>query len=164
MLKDKLNTINAKLESFLSTSECPCAVVLANQVSPIPPYPYVAYTLTQARSEHGGTYGIDENGNRTMEFDSVISYTVQSDDEDEAVFLAVKAAAWFQEIGTTFFSDNDVYIKRVGAVTNRDNLISVQYEYRDGFDVTFTTVEKLEASEFDDDGYIETAVPQYYEK
>lgn len=145
------------LEAYLGTENRPFKLVLANLNTPTPKYPYGAYTPTQPVVENGGTHGIREDGTRIKEFDSTFSFTIQSDDEDESVFLAVKARSWFDVVGVTYLSDNGIAVKRVGSVTNRDNMISIEYEYRNGFDVTFTLLEEIDASEFEGAGYIEQA-------
>ena len=145
------------LESYLSTETRPLKVVSANQTTPIPDYPYVAYTVTQSVVGNNGLYGIMSDGRRVKHYDCVISFTIQSDDMDEAAELAIRMVHWFNAVGIVYLSDNEIAVKNVGTVTNRDNLISVEYEYRQGLDVTFTLFDVIEASEFDSDGYIEEA-------
>lgn len=145
------------LEAYLSLENRPCKAILANVNTPSPKYPYVAYTPTQAVVENNGTYGIREDGTRIKAFDSTFSFTVQSDDEDESVFLAVRARKWFDAVGVVYLSDNGISVKRVGSVLNRDTMLTIEYEYRNGFDVTFTLLEEIDASEFNEYGYIEQA-------
>lgn len=145
------------LESYLSTKTRPLSVVLANNTQPIPKYPYVAYTVTQSLVDNNGLYGIETSGDRVKQHDCVISFTIQSDDVDEVNELAVKTVHWFNAVGIVYLSDNEIAVKNVGSVTNRDNLLSIEYEYRLGLDVTFTLLDRIDSSEFDGDGYIEIA-------
>lgn len=156
-IREVEKTIVRGLEGYLSTEKRPCKLVLANSNTPIPEYPYVSYTPLQAVIQNNGTYGIREDGTRIKQYDSTFSFTVQSDDEDESVFLAVMAMRWFSVVGVVFLGDNGIAVKNVGSVTNRDNLISVEYEYRNGFDVTLTLLDVIDASEFEGVGYIEQA-------
>ena len=156
-IREVEKSIIAGLERYLSSVDRPCKVVLANLNTPMPNYPYIAYTPIQAVVQNDATYGIDENGNRIKAFDSTFSFTVQSDSEDESVFLAVKARRWFDAVGITYLSDNGISVKRISSVTNRDNLISIEYEYKNGFDVTFILLDVISPSEFESDGFIEQA-------
>ena len=155
MTNEKVKAVINGMEAYLTGSGDPCKVILANQTAPIPKYPYVSYTVTQPRMEKGGTYGVESNGNRSKQFDMSMSFTVQSDEEDESVFIAMKAARWIEEIGVVYLDDNGIAVKRVGSITNRDNLLSTMYEYRNGFDATFTLLERISEDEFLDRGTIE---------
>lgn len=145
------------LESYLSTENRTCKLVLANTNTVAPDYPYVAYTSIQAVVEDNGSYGVEEDGTRIKQYDSVFSFTIQSNDVDESIRLAIKAMRWFSTVGTVYLSDNGIAVKRVGSVTNRDNLISAEYEYRNGFDVTLTLLDIIDEEEFKATGYIEQA-------
>ena len=156
-IKEIEKVIIQGLEDYLGEPNRPCPVILANLNTPIPDYPYVAYTVTQRVVSNNGLYGIMSDGRRVKQYDCVISFTVQSDDIDEVAELAIRMVRWFNAVGIVYLSDNEIAVKNVGTVTNRDNLISVEYEYRQGLDVTFTLLDVIEASEFDGDGYIEEA-------
>lgn len=145
------------LEGYLSAENRPFKLVLANLNTPIPKYPYGAYTPIQAVVENNGTYGVEEDGTRAKQYDSTFSFTFQSDDVDESVSLAIKAVRWFSAVGTVYLSDNGISVKNVSSVTNRDNLISIEYEYRNGFDVTLTLLDVISDDEFKATGYIEQA-------
>ena len=125
------------LKGYLSTKTRPCEVVRQNQVEKIPAYPYVSYTVTTPVSEHGGTYSEAEDGTLYMTALQTWSFTVQSDDQDEALNLAMKMYNFFTAVGVVLLSDHGITVRRVRDVTTRDNLLSIQYEYRNGLDVTF---------------------------
>lgn len=156
MIEEKVAAIVGGMETYLKGRVSNCKVILANQTAPVPDYPYVTYTVTQPRIEAGGTYGVENDGTRSKQFDMAMSFTVQSDDEEESVTIAVKAARWTEEIGTVYLGDNEIAVKRVGSITNRDNILANSvYEYRNGFDATFTTLERISEDEFLDRGTIE---------
>ena len=49
----------------------------------------------------------------------------------------MKAREFLCHTGICYLNDNGVIIQRVGEITNRDNLISIEYEYKNGFDAVF---------------------------
>lgn len=118
-----------------------CPVVRSNQNESPPDYPYLSYTVTALIKENKGTYGIyvDENGAQTERkpFVQTWSVTALSNNNAESVVLAVKAHEWLDYVGRVYLSDNDVIVQSVGGITNRDNFLTTEYEYRNGFDVTF---------------------------
>lgn len=125
------------LKAYLSTKERPCEAVRQNQVSKIPAYPYVSYTMTTPVSEMEGTYSETEEGTLYRSILQTWSFTVQSDDQDEALELAIRIYNFFTAVGLTVLADRGITVRRVRSVTTRDSLLSIQYEYRNGLDVTF---------------------------
>jgi hypothetical protein len=69
--------------------------------------------------------------------------------------LAVKAREWLDHVGRTYLNDNNVAVQSVGGITNRDNLLTVGYEYRNGFDVVFNLFDVVD-NPIAESGYIET--------
>lgn len=132
------------LEAYLSTEARPCKVVRQNQVAPIPDYPYVSYTVTTpVVSPKGGTYSIAPDGTRYRKLEQGWSFTVQSDDADEAMNLAIEMFDFFALSGRVKLADSGIIVNRVGGITARDNLISIEYEHRNGLDVTFGLLHKV---------------------
>ena len=125
------------LKDYLTTEERPCEVVRQNQVAKIPPYPYVAYTVTTPIHQYNGRYSEAEDGTMYRSALQTWSFTVQSDDEEEALTLAFKIYDFFTAAGLTLLSDKGITVRRVRDITTRDNLLTIQYEYRKGLDVTF---------------------------
>lgn len=121
-----------------------CSVIRSNQSAEAPPYPYASYTVTTLMTQNNGTYGEYADGSARKPVNCIWSITIQSDDNIESVTLANKAREWFDYVGNTYLSDNDVIVQSVGAVTNRDNLLTAEYEYRNGFDVTFWLYDEIE--------------------
>lgn len=129
--------IVGSLKKYLSTDGRPCEVVRQNQVPEVPPYPYVSYAVTTVVNAMSGTYSEAEDGTKYRTIYQTWSFTAQSDDQEESVMLAMKMFDFFTAVGVTLLSDNGITISRVRDVTTRDNLLSIEYEYRNGLDVTF---------------------------
>ena len=125
------------LEAYLGTVDRPCKAVRQNQIAQQPPYPYVSYTVTTPLSEMRGTYSKAEDGTLYQSQRQTWSFTVQSDDMDEALELGMKLYDFFTAAGLLLLHDENIAVIRVTNLTARDNLISIQYEYRVGLDVTF---------------------------
>ncbi len=112
-------------------------VIRSNQNAEPPNYPYVSYTVTTLENANNGTWGQYEDNIDRIPVTQTWSITVQSDKENESIFLTSKAREFLCHFGTTYFNDNNVIVQSVSSITNRDNLISVEYEYKNGFDVVF---------------------------
>lgn len=95
---------------------------------------------------NNGTYG-EFVENDTMiyrkEFQQVWSFTVQSDDDIESKILALKAYDFFDNVGTTILNENSAVVQKLSNITNRDNILTIEYEYRNGFDVTFAFMNEI---------------------
>ena len=128
------------LKQYLTESTRRCEVVRQNQVAKIPPYPYVSYSVITPADAHKGTYSEAEDGTLYKSIQQTWSFTTQSDDQDEAITLAYKIFDFFSAAGVQFLSDNEIVVLRVGGISTRDNLISIQYEYRNGLDIVFGLV------------------------
>lgn len=132
-------TIVNELQNYLN-----CPVILANQHSPAPRYPYVSFTVTSLKNENHGTYGTLSDGKFFKPVRQTWSLTVQSDDDNQCSELALKAFDWFSLVGVTYLADNEIHIERLEDIANRDNLITIQYEYRRGFDVRFVITDVID--------------------
>lgn len=118
-------------------------VIRSNQTSAPPSYPYCSYTITNIANENNGTWGEYEDGLSRQPIIQTWSFTIQSDDNSEALNLTLKAHDFFDLIGQKQLSDNNIIVQSVGNITNRDNLITIEYEYRHGFDVKFYILNEL---------------------
>ena len=127
-----------------------CEVIMANQNSPAPDYPYVSYTVMTPKVANNGTYGEWEDGVKRKEVQQIWSFTVQAKTDTESKVLALSAQDYFDEIGNLYLSDNGIAVQLLGNITCRDNLISIGYEYRNGFDVTFAIADEIAKSEDDE--------------
>lgn len=120
-----------------------CPVIRSNQAAEPPPYPYVSYTITTLMSANNGTYGEYEDGIDRKAFTQTWSITALSANNSESVMLAVKIREWLDRVGMTYLRDNNVIVQSIGSITNRDNILSVGYEYKNGFDVVFWLLDEV---------------------
>lgn len=132
-------TVVTGLKKYLN-----CLVIRSNQNAEPPPYPYVSYTVTTPMTANNGTYGEYEDGKARKPVACIWSITVQSDDDLECVTLVNKAREWLDYVGTVYLNDNNVIVQSVGVITNRDNVLTVEYEYRKGFDVVFWLFDEVD--------------------
>lgn len=153
--KNELLIVNG-LQEWLAKKGYDCPVIMANQAAPIPAYPYISYTAMSVISNAKG-YSIGEDGTRYKPMVQSWSFTIQADDDVVAMNVAMEAYDWFALSGNTYLSDNQIVVQRVGNVTNRDNLISVEYEYRQGFDVELLLMFKIIKEDSESAGYINAA-------
>lgn len=119
-------------------------VVRGNQNAAPPDYPYLSYNVTTLESANNGTWGEYEDGTDRIPVTQTWSITVQSDNDMESITLASKAREFLCHTGTCYLNDNDVIVQKVTNITNRDSLISVDYEYKNGFDVVFWLMNEVE--------------------
>lgn len=117
---------------------CECAVVMANQTVAVPDRPYISFTITTPLVANNGTYGRYADYTERKPIKQRWSFTTQTEDADEAFRLALTAYDWFDNLGKEYLFSNDVIVESMTDVTNRDTLLTSAYEYRCGFDVTFT--------------------------
>lgn len=148
------------LQAWLKKKGYDCPVILSNQTAAhIPPYPYISFTVTTPIVSDTAGYSVLDDGTRSKQLKQIVSFTVQSDSENEVMAIAIAAYDWMAYVGDTYFSDHNISVLRVGNVTNRDNLITTEYEYRRGFDVEFLLMHTITQAECEDEtGYIETVV------
>lgn len=119
-------------------------VIQSNQNAPLPEYPFISYTITTLMSENNGTYSVYDDETEVKGVTQTWSISALSDKNDESVMYANKAREWLDNIGATYLSDNDVIVQTIGGITNRDNVITAEYEYKNGFDVVFQLYDTLE--------------------
>lgn len=131
-------------------------VIRGNQTAPAPAYPYGTYNVTTIAGANHGTWQQHDDGKDRKLVRSIWSFSWLSDDWDESVELAIKAKEWFEHTGRTWLSEQGITVQSVTEVTNRDNMLTVEYERKNGFDVVlyvYDEVENLVAT----NGYIEGA-------
>lgn len=137
-------------------------VIRSNQTGEPPPYPYLSYTITNLLSENNGTWGEYDDGWDRKPVTQTWSITVQSDQASEAMEFAVKAHDWLDRIGTVQLNDSHVIVQSLTGITNRDNMITIEYEYRNGFDMVLWLLSEAEST-INQTGTIETAEINYVE-
>lgn len=118
-------------------------VIRNNQNKDPPVYPYVSYTVTTLSSANNGTYGEYVDGISRKPVKQTWSITAQSDNNDESIALASKAREWLDYSGKLYLDDKNVIVEQITSITNRDNIITVDYEYKNGFDVVFVIYDEI---------------------
>lgn len=122
-----------------------CEVVKSNLAGvPIPPYPYISFSILSTETRRGTYSG---KGVRYMPLTQTWSFTVQGDDDDEAMEKAMEARDWLEEAGRLQLGDHGIIVQRVDAVQNRDTLLTVNYEYRKGFDAVLSLMNLVQEPE-----------------
>lgn len=124
--------------------ECGCEIIKSNTTARMPPYPYLSFTILTTENRKGTYSG---QGTRTIPVKQTWSFTVQGDQDDETLETAMKARDWMEEAGRLHLNDRGIVVQSLGAVTSRDNLISIEYEYRKGFDMVLSLVNTVELPE-----------------
>lgn len=130
-------------------------VIRANQNEKPPSYPFLSYTVTQLQSENKGTYGVYEDGIDRIPVTQIWSISSLSDKEDESIMYATKAREWLEHIGRVYLKSKGVTVQSVTSVSNRDNVLTVEYEYKNGFDVVFYLMNEVENQAIKTGEYIE---------
>lgn len=138
-IKSLRKTVIDGIEKYLG-----CKVIRSNQNAHLPKYPYGSCTVTTVATANNGTYGEYADGISRKPVNTVISFTFRSDDEIESVTLANEARDWLDCAGTVYLNDNGVIVQSVTSISNRDNVLTVDYEYANGFDCFFWTFDKVE--------------------
>ncbi len=119
-------------------------VIRSNQTGEIPPYPYLSYTITSLANANNGTWGKYDDGLDRKPVTQSWSITVQSDNAAESMRLALKAHEWLDHVGTVALNDLGVIVQSLSGITNRDNMITVEYEYRNGFDAVLWCMNEVD--------------------
>lgn len=127
-------------------------VIRNNQNRDPPDHPYLSYTVTTFTSANKGTYGEFADGIDRKAVKQTWSVTAQSDNNDESVTLTFKAREWLEHSGRSYLGKNNVIVEQVTNITNRDNIITADYEYKNGFDVVFVMFDEILKP---DNGYVE---------
>lgn len=129
-------------------------VIHGNQTAQAPAYPYGTYNVTTIASANNGTWQQHEDGIDRKLVKSIWSFSWLSDDMDESMELAIKARDWFEHTGRLWLTDRGIIVQSVTDIANRDNVLTVEYERKNGFDVVFYVYDEVE-SVVDTHGYIE---------
>lgn len=119
-------------------------IIRADQNKAPPKYPYGTYKATTPMTANNGTYGVYEDGKARKPVKSIWSFSFLSENESESFALANKARTWLDYVATAYLSDNGIVVESVGAVGNRDNILTAEYEYKKGFDCTFAMFDVIE--------------------
>jgi len=147
------NVIVTSLHQYLEIH-----VVMYEQEQHKPSYPFLAYKITTLYANGFGMdiiekelkpsldtnfdYDINEIGINNPTF--IISFTVYSLDSLESQELAIKALNYIKHSIYYTLKMINVIVTEVSNITDRTILIVDNYEYRNGFDVTFKTTNKID--------------------
>ena len=134
-----------------------CKVVQANTTKQMPNYPYISYSILNVDtrkgtySAHTGTKiveGIETPVNMlSMPASIKYSFTVQSDDDVEALIHSISIKDFFEESKRQELADIGLIVSDVGGITPRDNMLTIEYEYRKGLDVTLSLNNVMESAD-----------------
>lgn len=122
-------------------------IVESNQNAKMPKMPYGRYTITTPLTANQGTYGEYEDNTARKPIKQIWSLTFEATTNEEALRYANEARSWVDYVGTTVLNDNDVIVENVGAVGYRGNLLTVDYQHSQGFDITFWAYDEIEMPE-----------------
>ena len=129
-----------------------CVCVPSNTTKQMPAYPYISFSIINTDAKKG-TYGATTVVKDGVETDVLFmpvlqkwSFTVQSDDDAQALEKAMQISDFFAEAKMRELADNEIIVADVGAITPRDTLLTVEYEYRKGLDVTLRLNNVIEAT------------------
>ena len=131
-------------------------VIRGNQTAEAPAYPYASYSVTTIAGANHGTRQQHEDGIDRLMVKSIWSFSFLSGDWDESVELATKAREWFEHTGRTWLAECGITVQSTTDIANRDNILTVEYERKNGFDVVFYVYDEAE-NLTETNGYIETA-------
>ena len=133
-------TVSQGLKEYLGIP-----VIRGNQEQEAPAHPYASYNLTTPATKNGGTYQQHEDGKDRKLVKSIMSLSFLAKDYDESMMYALKAREWFDHTGRTWLSERGVVVQSVTDITNRDNILSAEYERKNGFDVTFYVYDETQS-------------------
>ncbi|MDE6021172.1 MAG: hypothetical protein K2H01_09300 [Ruminococcus sp.] len=123
-----------------------CPVVLSNQTAPSPPYPYISYTITTPVHNTDGTYCM-KDGVYYQPMLQTWSITAHSDDSRACQKLGMRVYDFFARSGRMALHKIGTAVSSKTNLMNRDNYLTIQYEYRCGMDVTFRMMHQLDVTE-----------------
>lgn len=110
-------------------------VIRSNQAALPPDYPYGSYTVTTVATANNGTWQVWNDGIDRLPVTQRWSLTFMAKTDSESVYYALKAREWLQHSGSVYLQDNDVIVQSATGITNRDNVLTTGWEYRNGFDI-----------------------------
>lgn len=145
------STVAKGLKDYLK-----CPIIRSNQNAKPPAYPYGSYTVITPQSQNNGTWQEHEDGVDRKAVTQTWSLSFLSDNNSESVAYASKAHDWFERVGTNYLKANGVIVQSVSGITNRDNVLSVEYEYKNGFDVVFWLYDEIQKNTVESNNIIET--------
>lgn len=119
-------------------------VIRGNQTARAPTMPYCVYNVTTIAGANHGTWQQHSDGIDRKMVKSIFSFSFISFDYDDSVALASKARGWFEHAGHVWLSDRGIVVQSTTDITNRDNILTAEYERKNGFDVVFYVYDAVE--------------------
>ena len=138
-----LKTMRANVSKGLS-DYLAIKVIRGNQTARAPTMPYGMYNITTIAGANGGTWQQHTDGIDRKMVRSIWSFSFLSADYDESIQLASKARGWFEHAGRVWLADRGIVVQSTTDITNRDNILTVEYERKNGFDVVFYVYDAVE--------------------
>lgn len=138
-----LKSIRAALFSGLS-DYLGITMIRSDQTATAPAYPYGTGKATTPAAANNGTWQQHEDGIDRLMVRSIWSLSFLSDDYDESVMLATRAREWITHTGRAWLSERGITVQSATDIANRDNILTVDYESKHGFDVVFYVYEEAE--------------------
>lgn len=134
-----------KLEKYTG-----CICVPSNTTKHVPPYPYITFSVIHTEARKGTYSAVTEHRDGkeitvlSMPTKQKWSFTVQSDKDSVAQEKAMMIQDFFAEAVRQELEDHNIVVADIGAITPRDNLLTIEYEYRKGLDVTLSVDNVIE--------------------
>lgn len=138
-IEKMVNTVPKGLKEYLGIP-----VILSDQTAPAPAYPYATYKATTIAGANNGTWQQHKDGIDRLMVRSIWSLSFLSKEWSESIRYATKAREWFQHTGRAWLAQNGIVVQSITDITNRDNIITVEYERKNGFDVFFYVYDEAE--------------------
>lgn len=138
-LKTMRATLMTGLRDYLGIQ-----MIRSDQTGPAPAYDYGTVKATTPAAANNGTYQQHEDGIDRLMVRSIWSLSFLSDDYDRSVMLASNARAWITHTGRVWLSERGIVVQSVTDITNRDNILTVDYERKHGFDVVLYVYDEAE--------------------
>lgn len=111
------------------------SVIRSNTANKLPKLPFLSYTITSLLDNAKSTWSRYDDLTDRIPATQVWSITLNAADFGECSKLAISAYDYFSKTATEYFKKYGIVILSVSEIVPRDNFLSVDYEYRLGFDV-----------------------------
>ena len=138
-LKSKRTAIASGLREYIGVP-----MIRGDQTAQSPSYPFGVYNVTTIAGANNGTYQQHDDGVDRLMVRSIWSFTFLAADWETSVTLATKAREWFLHGGRVWLSDHGIVVQSATDIGNRDNILTVEYERKNGFDVVFYVYDEAE--------------------
>ncbi|MCM3143043.1 hypothetical protein [Brevibacillus sp. MER 51] len=132
------------------TAHLSLPVIEMNGGGDMPKHAFLTYDFSGPEDAHGFPIEYQEGNN--LRHVGTVSFTVSflsyADDKATSIENAIRARDWLKRDGRELLKDRvNVIVTEIGTIENRDVLIVDDWERRQGFDVTFRTIDET-VSEF----------------